>query len=150
MGSRQFTLYFAAISLALCGWSTCVADSFGNPTHLAKEPAFDRPLTNTKEKPDNAAVTQQSTRLDLRPPDLIKETDLESSSANMRFSGSENSVAINFGHLAKPLAPAEEFARRVHREGLPVARLFESKTALISLGLNPKGKPGLWLTQKIH
>jgi hypothetical protein len=45
---------------------------------------------------------------------------------------------------------AEEFARRVHREGLPVARLWENKSALVSLGLNEKGKPGLWIIQKIH
>jgi hypothetical protein len=42
----------------------------------------------------------------------------------------------------------QDFVRRVHREGLPVARLFESKGALVHLGLNPKGKPGLWLVQK--
>jgi hypothetical protein len=45
---------------------------------------------------------------------------------------------------------AEEIARRVHREGLPVARLWENKSVLVSLGLNEKGKPGLWLVQKIH
>ena len=45
---------------------------------------------------------------------------------------------------------AEEFARRVHREGLPLARLWENKSALISLGLNKKGKPGLWIIQKIR
>jgi hypothetical protein len=45
---------------------------------------------------------------------------------------------------------AEEFARRVHREGLPVARLWENKSALVSLGLNEKGKPGLWVMQKTH
>jgi hypothetical protein len=44
----------------------------------------------------------------------------------------------------------EEFARRVHREGLPVARLWENKSALLSLGLNKKGKPGLWIIQKIR
>jgi hypothetical protein len=44
----------------------------------------------------------------------------------------------------------EEFARRVHQEGLPVARLFETKSALVHLGLSPRGKPGLWLVQKIH
>jgi len=44
----------------------------------------------------------------------------------------------------------EEFARRVHREGLPVARLWESRSALVSLGLNQRGKPGLWLIQKTH
>jgi hypothetical protein len=45
---------------------------------------------------------------------------------------------------------AEEFARRVHREGVPVARLWENKSALVSLGLNEKGKPGLWVIQKTH
>jgi hypothetical protein len=44
----------------------------------------------------------------------------------------------------------EEFARRVHREGLPVARLWENKSALVSLGLNNKGKPGLWIIQKMR
>lgn len=37
-----------------------------------------------------------------------------------------------------------------HREGLPVARLWENHSALVSLGLNGKGKPGLWLVQKTH
>ena len=43
----------------------------------------------------------------------------------------------------------EEFARRVHREGLPVARLWQGHSALLSLGLNQRGKPGLWLIQKV-
>jgi 6-phosphogluconate dehydrogenase len=45
---------------------------------------------------------------------------------------------------------AEAFARRVDKEGLPVARLWETHSALVSIGLNPKGKPGLWLIQKTH
>ena len=44
----------------------------------------------------------------------------------------------------------QDFVRRVQHEGLPVARLFESKTALLHLGLNPRGKPGLWLVQKVR
>jgi hypothetical protein len=44
----------------------------------------------------------------------------------------------------------EEYVRQVHKEGLPVARLFESKSALVHLGLSPRGKPGLWLVQKTH
>jgi hypothetical protein len=44
----------------------------------------------------------------------------------------------------------QDLVRRVHREGLPVARLFETKSALLHLGLNPRGKPGLWLVQKTH
>jgi hypothetical protein len=43
----------------------------------------------------------------------------------------------------------QEMERRVSREGLPVARLWETKTALLHLGLSPKGKPGLWLMQKV-
>jgi hypothetical protein len=44
----------------------------------------------------------------------------------------------------------QDFVQKVHREGLPVARLFETKSALVHLGLSPRGKPGLWLVQKIH
>ena len=47
------------------------------------------------------------------------------------------------------MSRAEEFARRFHREGLPLARLFERRSVLVSLGLNPRGKPGLWLIQKV-
>jgi hypothetical protein len=43
----------------------------------------------------------------------------------------------------------EELARRLHREGIPLAKLWQSHTALLSLGLNSRGKPGLWLIQKI-
>jgi hypothetical protein len=45
---------------------------------------------------------------------------------------------------------AQELVSRVRREGLPVARLWQNNSALVSLGLNQKGKPGLWLIQKIH
>jgi len=44
----------------------------------------------------------------------------------------------------------QRFSRRVQREGLPFARLWENKSALVSIGLNQKGKPGLWLIQKIR
>ena len=44
----------------------------------------------------------------------------------------------------------EELVQRAHREGVPVARLWENKSALLHLGLNQRGKPGLWLIQKIH
>jgi hypothetical protein len=54
------------------------------------------------------------------------------------------------GAQARVPSRIEEFARRVHREGLPVARLWENKSALVSLGLNQRGKPGLWVLQKIH
>jgi hypothetical protein len=48
-----------------------------------------------------------------------------------------------------PSSRAQQLAQRFRREGLPVARLFESRSALVSLGLNQRGKPGIWLIQKI-
>jgi hypothetical protein len=40
--------------------------------------------------------------------------------------------------------------QHMHREGLPVAHLWESKLAALSIGLNQRGKPGLWFTQRMH
>jgi hypothetical protein len=53
------------------------------------------------------------------------------------------------GPRMKAMSRAEELTRRIHREGLPVARLWESHSALVSLGLNARGKPGIWLIQKV-
>ncbi|HTB27595.1 MAG TPA: hypothetical protein VK715_01475 [Steroidobacteraceae bacterium] len=49
----------------------------------------------------------------------------------------------------RTMSRAEEIAHRFRHEGLPVARLFESRSALVSLGLNQRGKPGIWLIQKL-
>lgn len=49
----------------------------------------------------------------------------------------------------KIASPAEQFARRFHREGLPLARLWQTRSAMLSLGLSPRGKPGIWLIQKV-
>jgi hypothetical protein len=43
----------------------------------------------------------------------------------------------------------ETWLHRARREGVPIARLWSSRSALLSIGLNQKGKPGLWLIQKI-
>jgi hypothetical protein len=59
--------------------------------------------------------------------------------------------ALGFENTQTPVkGRAEEFVSRVRREGLPVARLWQNNSALVSLGLNQRGKPGLWLIQKIH
>jgi hypothetical protein len=59
--------------------------------------------------------------------------------------------ALGFESAQTPVkGRAEEFVSRVRREGLPVARLWQNNSALVSLGLNQRGKPGLWLIQKIH
>ena len=55
----------------------------------------------------------------------------------------------NDGPAVRTMGRAEEMVRRFHREGLPVARLFETRSALVHLGLNQRGKPGIWLIQKL-
>ncbi len=61
------------------------------------------------------------------------------------------SPALGSSELSfRVMGQAEIAAHRIHREGLPVARLWETKSALLSIGLNQRGKPGLWLTQKIR
>jgi len=44
----------------------------------------------------------------------------------------------------------QDQVRRVRQDGFPVARLWETSSALVHLGFNQKGKPGLWVIQKIH
>jgi hypothetical protein len=97
-------------------------------------------------------------QLDLRPaPSGIaseKSSDAFPSSLHRQALGTQQELQIPGSRFAvaqpRPMGGVEEFARRVHREGLPVARLWENKSALVSLGLNQKGKPGLWIVQKIH
>lgn len=90
--------------------------------------------------------------LDLRPPELPRASDDFPSGAPRHLLGSENRNAASLAEVSmtKPMSPAETFARRVHQEGLPVARLWETRSALVSVGLNQKGKLGLWLIQKTH
>lgn len=82
-------------------------------------------------------------------PSAVHHLDL--GKAHLRADDRIQLRASGTGELSfRTMSQAEIFARRVHREGLPVARLWESKSAVISIGLNQRGKPGLWLTQKIH
>jgi hypothetical protein len=52
------------------------------------------------------------------------------------------------GHGIRDQSPTEQLIRQVKREGMPLARLWQNDQALVSLGLNRKGKPGLWIIQK--
>jgi hypothetical protein len=95
-------------------------------------------------------------RLDLRPPSLALEAaqkpDSFPSMSHHQSANTPDQLRLpamgSDGMRARP--GVQEFVQRVRREGLPVARLFENKSALVHLGLSPKGKPGLWLVQKIH
>jgi hypothetical protein len=99
-------------------------------------------------------IQPQGQHLDLRAPspaiEVSERTSTFSSMSRRHSLGSQEPVQLPAlgadGMRSRP--GLQDFVRRVHREGLPVARLFESKSALVHLGLSPKGKPGLWLVQK--
>jgi hypothetical protein len=96
--------------------------------------------------------------LDLRPSmstiAAVEKSTATFPSATRSSVGDERRIDLpalgSEGSQTRIPSRAEEFARRVHREGLPLARLWENKSALVSLGLNKKGKPGLWIVQKIR
>ncbi len=48
------------------------------------------------------------------------------------------------------MSPMQLMAHNFRQQGLPLAKLFENKDSLVHLGLNQKGKPGLWIVHKLH
>jgi hypothetical protein len=95
--------------------------------------------------------------LDLRPPSHAIESNNNAaafpSAALHRPLGAmqERAQLPTLGSdAARVRPPLEVLAQRIHREGVPVARLWENKSALLHIGLNQRGKPGLWLVQKTH
>jgi hypothetical protein len=114
---------------------------------LMMNPVFASPPLTQKANPPH---------LDLRPVTSILAPEKASvnfpSAMHRQTLGAQDQIQLPTlgaeGPQARIPGRIEAFARRVHREGLPVARLWESKSALVSLGLNQKGKPGLWIVQK--
>ena len=62
----------------------------------------------------------------------------------------EDLPALGGGAAIHSVSRVQEMAQRVQREGVPLARLWETRSALLHVGLSPRGKPGLWLIQKVH
>ena len=93
--------------------------------------------------------------LDLRAPSHLFDS---SDKAALSFSGAASHNAStqpgaqvsSMGLSLRTRGSIEEMAQHFRSEGLPVARLIETKSSLLHLGLNPKGKPGLWFIGKIH
>jgi hypothetical protein len=122
------------------------------------------PSLNKVLSPDRATVAGEASRsirsvpahLDLRLPDHVATAALPPSESH---GGMSRATETRPGDVEASLRPLGTIAPRptvqsmvehFHREGLPVARLWENHSALVSLGLNGKGKPGLWLVQKTH
>ncbi len=102
-------------------------------------------------------------KLDLRPPEALPGARASApigdsaaafpSSKHAQFANAagaeEESLAGGNWAALRMESKVHEMERRVPHEGLPVARLWETKTALLHVGLSPRGKPGLWLIQKV-
>lgn len=104
-----------------------------------------------------------ASRLDLRPPDSVPAerefAPMEGaapafpSAKRMQLSAGsrleDDLPALGSGAALSRESRAEAVVRRVQREGVPLARLYENRYALLHIGLSPRGKPGLWLIQKV-
>jgi hypothetical protein len=97
-------------------------------------------------------------KLDLRPPDEVpvaRSTQPDNEFPSPRHAAAPQTRAeeelsgLASGPAMHPMGRVQEMARRFQREGLPVARLWQNHAAMLSLGLNQRGKPGLWLIQKV-
>jgi hypothetical protein len=124
--------------------SVCLAGPPGGEDASPRSQPGMATLTNRSLLPFVRPMSSASSshlRLDLRAPENIKPADTDSASGDRT-----STLQIPF---EKPKSPAEAWVGRARREGLPVARLWENKAALLSVGLNQKGQPGLWLIQKM-
>jgi hypothetical protein len=104
-------------------------------------------------KLDLRAPTEISSWEDSREEPSAPSTDSPAMAARpaggLRTRLEEEIPSLGTDRAVRSLSRAQEIAQRFRREGLPVARLFETRSALVSLGLNQRGKPGIWLIQKI-
>jgi len=149
-----------------CGALCCVAAA--RAVHAAPPAGtggglFERASGLIMAKPRSSPGRLDLHRLDLRVPDTAARAadDAQAFPSAGAFPSAQHAPIASYGRVEDDLpalgggAPirtmsrAEEIARRVQREGVPIARLWESRTALLHIGLSPRGKPGLWLIQKV-
>jgi hypothetical protein len=91
--------------------------------------------------------------LDLRPPQLTGTTEPRFAEFGPKAESGDDQRLASLGAAMiqeRPNNRAQAFIQRFHREGLPLARLWQGHAAVVSVGLNPKGKPGLWLVKQTH
>jgi hypothetical protein len=125
-------------------------DSAHLPTRTEALPA--RPDTALPARQDTLTAATRRPSLDLSPPQF--KADMNGAS-NIPFParpqlGAPRAAANEAPEFHFQGSRVQEMTQRFRREGLPVARLWETHSALLSFGLNQRGKPGLWLIQKTH
>jgi hypothetical protein len=104
------------------------------------------------------APERAAPRLDLRPPSALQANEqavaADAPEGGRRLFNGESLFRSNArdpaetpGHI---MSPMQNLAHNFRQEGLPIAKLFQNSSSLVSVGLNPKGKPGLWVVHKVH
>jgi len=156
-GRKQMTLCFAAAGLcgtALSGSAVANPPLGGGKSLLSTIDSLrfaPAASSRTAVRPENTSAPV----LDLRPPrDYLPAVSLgpiavSSHSADDAEYPARSGFGTGEARIPMMTQP-ETWLHRVHREGVPIVKLWNSKSALLSIGLNQKGKPGLWLTQKVH
>jgi hypothetical protein len=158
VGAFPVIIALAALCSFALGSSAIASPAVGRPGSLLSTINSARPQSTVRRSLD-----LRKPRFDLRPTTNVPSMDARGDSSahapatpvpSIRHFGLDDrrqlaalgTVDESFRVVNQP----EAFVRRVHQEGLPVARLWETKSSLLSIGLNQKGKPGLWLIQKTH
>jgi hypothetical protein len=106
--------------------------------------------------PQNRPVQSMAQHLDLSVPSHLVEQSAKagafrSLAGRQAADANEHLQLPSLGSAGMHAQPTmQERVQQFHREGLPVARLWQNDNALVHLGLNQKGKPGLWVVQKLH
>lgn len=70
---------------------------------------------------------------------------------NPGFGSAETACGERHAFAAPAFDPGtvEDAVRRFHQEGLSIAHLWQTGSTTLSLGLSPRGKPGLWFRAKV-
>lgn len=103
----------------------------------------------------SASMRVPAGRLDLAPPQGLPLYERPAAAAFVPQRTLGAALAANLPTLGGPspgriMSRPEVLVRNFKREGLPLAKLFQSENSLVHVGLNPKGKPGLWFVEKLH
>ncbi len=163
MNSLGYKLLKSVMTWGICGLSVASATwaatttMAGITTRVSANSYTLRPRGSIKSASDR----QDLPRLDLSPPTrLSTPSGVTSTSlgfpsarrlpASAKYEDQLPALGAGDEPAARTMSGTEAFTRRLHREGIPIVRLWEGHTAFLSLGLNQRGKPGLWLIQKVR
>jgi hypothetical protein len=155
MGSGAPNRTLLAVSIA-CSAVIALHQARAEPPREKVTIALSRDSKSSQSAASATAARSIAGRLDLRPPVEAQMSNEEVaaiplnarfSTGNHRFSADESASSAGSTHIMSPL---QTLAHNFRQEGLPIAKLFQSNQSLLHLGLNPRGKPGLWLVHKLH